>query len=116
MSETVQLYDLNGNPIANGDGSSSGGSGGETEEGEEEQGGEDDYEVDPTMCRTCVNLPYISESADSEFHEKFQFDDGANWVTNNVEAISETELLQNTSIVIDGDRYFFTTNYNFDGT
>ena len=114
MSETVQIYDLLGMPVANGSQGDGGSSGGSGEEGGEE-GGETEYEVDPTVCSTCVDLPYISESADVEFHEKFQFDDGANWVTNNVEAISETEFLQNTSIVSNGDRFFFTTTYNFDG-
>ena len=37
-------------------------------------------------------------------------------MTSNVEATSETSLLQSTAIVIANNRYFFTVEYNFDGT
>lgn len=57
MSETVQIYDLLGMPIANGSQGNDDSSGGS---GEEEGEGEAEYEVDPTVCRTCVDLPYIS--------------------------------------------------------
>ena len=62
MSETVQIYDLLGMPIANGSQGNDDSSGGSGEEGsgEEEGEGEAEYEVDPTVCRTCVDLPYIS--------------------------------------------------------
>lgn len=127
MSDSVQLYNFSGNAISNGEGGSGGGgggsggdtdggSGGDTDGGSggDTDGGDDN--VDPTKCTTCVNLPYINESADVEFHEKFQFMDGANWVTSNVEAISEKEFVQNTSIVIANERFFFSTKYFFDGS
>ena len=37
-------------------------------------------------------------------------------MTSNVEATSETTLLQSTAIVIASNRYFFTVEYSFDGT
>ena len=117
MSSSVQIYDLQGNLVdhdgshfSGGGGSSGGGSGGGGGGG---SGGGSEF--DPRKCTSCIDLPYIHASSEVDFNEKFQFDDGANWVTNWVEAVSETEFVQNTSIVIDGDRYFFTTDYSFDG-
>ena len=61
-------------------------------------------------------MPYISQNADVEFNEKFQYANGDNWVTNSVSATSETEFLQYTAVTIAGVRHFFSTKYTYDGT
>ena len=108
----MQIYDLQGNLVEN-DGSSGGGDGSSGGSGRETW--EDDYELDPRTRIICFNLPYISESAEVDSNKKLKFDDGTNWVTSNAEATSQTEFVQSTSIEIDGERYFFTTKYSFDG-
>ena len=121
LSNTVQLYDLQGNLIDLNSEDTGSDEGGEVVPDDETPDDEtpDDETSDKSEedCPLCIKVPSFTTVAQESLSVAFQFAAGDNRVESSVEAQSdETSFIQSTQITIDGETYSFDAFYRYDGS
>lgn len=60
-------------------------------------------------------MPDIFSTSDEVLYHKFQYAEGDNDVTTSIVSTDEKTFKQQTTVTIDGERYFLSADYEYDG-